>query len=78
MGGSKDVTLGGAMVDSPIDSLRTPVPRSPHSVTLQSVVDPFGSSPVGAQDLQRPMSLPPYGALQPSNVGNQPGSPWGW
>uniref|UniRef100_A0A915B6E5 EOR-1 n=1 Tax=Parascaris univalens TaxID=6257 RepID=A0A915B6E5_PARUN len=78
MGGSKDVTLGGAMVDSPIDSLRTPVPRSPHSVTLHSVVDPFGSSPVGAQDLQRPMSLPPYGALQPSNVGNQPGSPWGW
>ncbi|MFH4977660.1 hypothetical protein AB6A40_004369 [Gnathostoma spinigerum] len=78
MGGSKDVTLAGVMVDSPIDSLRTPVPRSPHSVNLQPLVDPFGGSPNNGQDPQRPMSLPPLGGQQQGMSSQSGGSPWGW
>lgn len=64
-------------MDSPMESLRTPVPRSPHSVGLHSVTDYYGSSPpVGNQDAQRPMSLPPYGA--PTTTNNQVGPPWAW
>uniref|UniRef100_A0A915PHZ1 Zinc finger protein n=1 Tax=Setaria digitata TaxID=48799 RepID=A0A915PHZ1_9BILA len=60
----------GAIMDSPIESLRTPVPRSPHSVSIHS--DFFdNSSPAVGQDAQRPMSLPPYSGGGSSATNNQ-------
>lgn len=67
----------GAIMDSPIESLRTPVPRSPHSVSIHS--DFFdSSSPAVGQDAQRPMSLPPYSGGGSSAANNQVGPSWPW
>ncbi|OZC05017.1 hypothetical protein X798_08010 [Onchocerca flexuosa] len=67
----------GAIMDSPIESLRTPVPRSPHSVSIHS--DFFdSSSPAIGPDAQRPMSLPPYSSGGSSTTNNQVGPSWAW
>lgn len=60
MGANKDITLAGPVLESPIDSLKTPVLRSPQSVTVQSIMD-ADASPSMPQSGHRPMSLPPYG-----------------
>ncbi|VDM95885.1 unnamed protein product [Thelazia callipaeda] len=66
----------GAIMDSPIESLRTPVPRSPQSVNIHP--DFFDGSSNGNQDAQRPMSLPPYSGSGGLITNNQIGPSWPW
>ncbi|VDK57368.1 unnamed protein product [Anisakis simplex] len=88
-GRSKDITLGGAIMESPIDcSLRTPLlltrnSTPPHSVTCMDQQQFNSNNNNGnndannnSQDMQRPMSLPSYSAQQQFTNNNN--SPWGW
>uniref|UniRef100_A0A1I7Y3S5 BTB domain-containing protein n=1 Tax=Steinernema glaseri TaxID=37863 RepID=A0A1I7Y3S5_9BILA len=54
-----NVHLGTNMIETPSDSLVTPIPRSPQSFT-QGVGSEYFITDAQALEAQRPMSLPPY------------------
>ncbi|KAK0398475.1 hypothetical protein QR680_002606 [Steinernema hermaphroditum] len=60
-----NVNLGNSVIDTPSDSLVTPIPRSPQSFT-QGVGSEYFITDAQALEAQRPMSLPPYSNNQSS------------